>query len=51
VKTRMFYARNRIAMLLRRFGMHRAFPAAAPACKRQACLARPASRAMQGYIH
>ena len=37
VKTRMFYARNRIAKLLGRFGMHRALPAAeGSACRRQA---------------
>jgi RNA polymerase sigma-70 factor (ECF subfamily) len=52
VKTRMFYARNRIAKLLRRFGMHRTLARAeASACKRQARVVRPASRATQGYIH
>jgi RNA polymerase sigma-70 factor, ECF subfamily len=52
VKTRMFYARNRIARLLRRFGMHRTLARAeASACKRQARAARPASSAIRGYIH
>ena len=53
VKTRMFYARNRIAKLLSSFGKHRVvFPTAgASACKRQARVARPASSAIRGYIH
>ena len=52
VKTRMFYARNRIAKLLSGFGMHRVFSTAgASACKRQARVARPASSAIRGYIH
>lgn len=53
VKTRMFYARNRIAKILSGFGMHRVvFPTAgASTCKRQARVARPASSATRGYIH
>ena len=50
VKTRMFYARNRIAQLLGRFGLHRAFPAAdGSACRRQARHAR--ARAAGANLH
>jgi RNA polymerase sigma-70 factor (ECF subfamily) len=50
VKTRMFYARNRIAQLLGRFGLHRA-PSAADgsACRRQARHAR--ARAAGASLH
>src|SRR5215475_10663150 len=50
VKTRMFYARNRIAKILSGFGMRRVvFPTAgASTCKRQARVARPASSATRG---
>jgi RNA polymerase sigma-70 factor, ECF subfamily len=52
VKTRMFYARNRIAKLLRCFGTHRVFPTAEiSACKRETRMSRPASSARRGYIH
>lgn len=51
VKTRMFYARKRIATLLSDFGMHREFPTAeASLCTRQARLARPGARATRGYF-
>jgi RNA polymerase sigma-70 factor (ECF subfamily) len=50
VKTRMFYARNRIAKLIRGFGMHRPrHVAKASPCKRQARDAR--TRAMPASIH
>ena len=50
VKTRMFYARNRIAQLLGRFGLHRALPAAdGSACRRQARHAR--ARAAGASLH
>jgi RNA polymerase sigma-70 factor, ECF subfamily len=48
VKTRMFYARNRIAQLLDGFGMRRASrPAEASSCKRHASAAR--NRAMASF--
>jgi RNA polymerase sigma-70 factor, ECF subfamily len=50
VKTRMFYARNRIAKLLNAFGMHQAVPTAeASACKRRAPRGR--NRAMEVSVH
>ena len=50
VKTRMFYARNRIAQLLGRFGLHRTLPAGdGSACRRQARHAR--ARAAGASLH
>jgi RNA polymerase sigma-70 factor (ECF subfamily) len=50
VKTRMFYARNRIAQLLGRFGLHRTLSAGdGSACRRQARHAR--ARAAGASLH
>jgi RNA polymerase sigma-70 factor (ECF subfamily) len=52
VKTRMFYARKRVATLLSAFGVHRdPAKAEASACKQQGHLARPGTRVIRGYIH
>jgi hypothetical protein len=50
VKTRTFYARNRIAKLLNAFGMHQdVLTAEGSACKR--CAPRARNRAMEVSVH
>jgi DNA-directed RNA polymerase specialized sigma24 family protein len=49
VKTRMFYARKRIATLLSAFGMHREFPTAP--YTQQVRVARLGASVTRGYIH
>jgi RNA polymerase sigma-70 factor (ECF subfamily) len=49
VKTRMFYARNRMSKLLNAIGMHTVLAAETSACKRRATRAR--NRALEVRVH